>query len=466
MDRLLVTATRKSSGKTTVTLGLSAAWASNGIAVQPFKKGPDYIDPMWLSAAAGRPCINLDFHTMSQDEILQLCDRYAGDADIALIEGNKGLFDGLDLHGSDSNAALARLLKAPVLLLIDVEGMTRGVAPIINGYRSFDPDINFAGVVLNNYAGDRHLAKLRAVIESYTDMPVLGAVPRSAELAIAERHLGLTTLRETGEAVHRLDCIRRIVEDSVDLDKLRDLAAEAPLLEVPPVLQIEQGAFAGLRIGIARDEAFCFYYPDDLDQFRALGAELVFFDTLRDNGLPPVDALFIGGGFPETQAADLERNTAMRESIRRFLVNGGPVYAECGGLMYLARSISWRDRRHKMVGAIDAEVAVEARPVGRGYVELEVGADHPWSAPRLVRAHEFHYSRLMSVPSESRFGFNVRRGHGIDGQRDGLVQDNLFAAYAHQRDTRENPWVSEFLAHVMGLRNGNMAGDQHRKATV
>jgi cobyrinic acid a,c-diamide synthase len=451
VDRLLVSATRKSSGKTMLALGLCAAWQARGVEIQPFKKGPDYIDPMWLGAAARRPCINLDFHTQTEEEILASFGRYTSGADLAVVEGNKGLFDGMDLHGSDSNAALAALLHAPVLLVVDVEGMTRGVAPLINGYRTFGPDIDFAGVVLNNYAGTRHLGKLRAVIETYTDMTVLGAVPRSAELKIAERHLGLTTLGETGGASGRLESIGGVVADSVDLDALRRIAGRAPPLDRPGDIRGNADTRRGPRIGIPRDEAFCFYYPDDLDRFRQLGAELVFFDTLRDQSLPPVDALFIGGGFPETQAARLENNAAMRHGINRFLAGGGPVYAECGGLMYLAKGITWRDRRYEMVGAIDAEIRMEKKPVGRGYVELEAGASHPWSSPRLVRAHEFHYSRLLDPPSGARYGFRVRRGQGIDGNRDGLVQGNLFAAYAHQRDTRENPWVSEFLTYVARL---------------
>ncbi len=465
MNRLLVSATRKSSGKTLLTLGLCRALAARGDRVQPFKKGPDYIDPIWLSAAARRPCYNLDFNTMERDEILSLFGRHAAVTDISLVEGNKGLFDGLDPGGADCNAALATLLGAPVLLVIDVEGMTRGVAPLINGYRAFDSGLHYAGVVLNNYAGERHLAKLRSVIEAYTDVAVVGAVPRSADLAITERHLGLTTRQETGDAERLIERIACRVAESVNVDAIVASArAVYPLSQPPSPVAPER--HRGLRIGIPRDEAFCFYYPDDLDELCRQGAEPVFFDALRDTALPQVDGLFIGGGFPETQAVALEANRAMRAAVRRFVRDGGPVYAECGGLMYLSRAIHWRGRRHEMVGAVAADTRMEDRPVGRGYVVLEPTEDHPWSVSGAIPAHEFHFSRLEAVPPGARFGLRVTRGVGIDGQRDGLVQDNLFAAYAHQRHTRRNPWITAYLDHVEQVRADRDACLKRRTATA
>ena len=455
MARLLISATRKSSGKTTFTLGVLVALSRRGLAVQPFKKGPDYIDPLWLGAAAGRDCLNLDFNTMEADEILGLFGRYGAGASLSLVEGTKGLYDGIDPEGSDSNAALARLLSAPVILVIDVEGMTRGVAPLINGYRSFDAGVEFAGVVLNNYSGSRHLGKLRAAVETYTDLRVAGAIPRCEDVRITERHLGLTTRSETGGSDGMLDRLGRLVADCVDLDPLLDRAREAPALEFPEQSGEPAPAGSGLRIGIARDSAFCFYYPDDLDEMRRQGAELFFFDTLSDSRLPEVDALMIGGGFPETHAFALERNGELRAAIRRFIASGGPVYAECGGLMYLTRALTWQGRRHAMVGAIPAEVAMEERPVGRGYVVLERTGRHPWMTGGTFRAHEFHYSRIVGLADAFSFGLRVRRGHGIDGTHDGLVMGNLFATYAHQRHTRQNPWVTSFLGSVARLVDGS-----------
>lgn len=451
MTRLLVSAAHKSSGKTTVSMGLCAALTASGHRVQPFKKGPDYIDPMWLGRASGRPCHNLDFYTMGRDEILATFTRRARGADIALIEGNKGLYDGLDLDGSNSNAALAALTAAPVVLVIDARGMTRGIAPLILGYQAFDRSIRIAGVILNRLGGRRHESKLRAVIAHYTDVPVLGAIAEDPALQVVERHLGLIPSAEHGDADRRIDAIGRVVAAQVDLERLVEIARGAPPLppaagDDPPAVAAE----ARVRIGIARDAAFGFYYPGDLDALRRAGAELVFFDTLRDPRLPPIDALFIGGGFPETSMEALEANRSLRTEIRARIQAGLPAYAECGGLMYLSRSLSWNGRRCEMAGVIPGDVAMHERPQGRGYVRLEETADAPW--PRAagapggeIRAHEFHYSSLGGLEGAHRFAYRVLRGHGIDGRHDGLVLHNLLACYAHLRDVEGNRWAERFV---------------------
>jgi cobyrinic acid a,c-diamide synthase len=453
MSRFLLSAAHKSSGKTTLSIGLCAALRARGLSVQPFKKGPDYIDPMWLSQAAGRPCRNLDLYLMAADEICSIYQQHASQADVSLVEGNKGLYDGLALDGSNSNAALTKLLDLPVVLVLDARGMTRGIAPLILGYQAFDRDIRFAGVILNNLGGSRHEAKLRAVIEHYTDVPVIGAVHHSDELAIDERHLGLMPSNESAEATARIAAIAGRVAAQVDLDKLLSLTAlpetVRPQSSSP---QFPQHAEAGenLRIGIARDRAFGFYYADDLDALEAAGAELVPFDTLSDERLPEVDALFIGGGFPEMFAPLLEANASLRADIRRALAVGLPAYAECGGLMHLARTLTCTGGSYEMVGAIPGDVVMHARPVGRGYVHLEVMPDHPWAAGKGgdIRAHEFHYSSLDSLPPDSRYAYRVKRGHGIDGQNDGLLIGNLLASYTHLRSVGSCHWAERFVAHV------------------
>ncbi len=469
MNRLLISAAHKSSGKTTLTLGLCAALARRQLRVQPFKKGPDYIDPMWLSLASGRPCHNLDFFLMPHEEILSTFGRYARGSDIALIEGNKGLYDGLDLDGSNSNAALAKLLDAPVVLVIDARGMTRGVAPLILGYQAFDRDIRIGGVILNQLGGSRHERKLRAVIEHYTDVPVIGAVHHDERLAIVERHLGLMPSNEASAARAKIDQIAELVAAQVDLDRVQALAAAAPSLPMAdtgidalspaaPDSATGSGKKPAIRLGIARDAAFAFYYPADLEALERHGAELVPIDTLRDPHLPAIDALFIGGGFPEVHMEALQANRSLRTEIRRAIDGGLPVYAECGGLMYLTRSLAWQGQCCEMVGALPADTVMHAKPQGRGYVKLRESGANPWPAlsptPAAVeiRAHEFHYSSLENVADGLRYAYDVTRGTGIDGRRDGIVYHNVLACYTHMRDVGGNHWTRRFIEFVRQVR--------------
>jgi cobyrinic acid a,c-diamide synthase len=457
---LLISAAHKSSGKTTVTLGLAAALRADGVVVQPFKKGPDYIDPMWLGLAAGRPCLNLDPMLMAADEIDATLQRHAAGADLCLVEGNKGLYDGLALDGSNSNAALAKQLALPVVLVLDARGMTRGIAPLILGYQAFDRDVRIAGVILNRLGGSRHEAKLRAVVEHYTDVPVLGAVQQDPQLELVERHLGLMPDREVGDARARVQAIGRRIAEQVDLARVRSLAAPlaAPPLRAAAIVLPRTAA--PLRIGIARDKAFGFYYADDLAALEAGGATLVPIDTLHDHRLPAIDGLFIGGGFPELFMAELEANVALRTALYRAIADGLPVHAECGGLMYLARSINWNGRSAQMVGAIPGDAVMHARPVGRGYVRLQETADFPWPAAPGERAgalrlgHEFHHSSLENLDPGVCWAYRVQRGHGVDGTHDGIRVHNVLASYAHQRHTGGNRWPERFLAFVAAVRAG------------
>jgi cobyrinic acid a,c-diamide synthase len=469
--RLLISAAHKSSGKTMLSIGLARSLSERGHAVQTFKKGPDYIDPMWLARASGRPCFNLDPHLMHDAEVGALFARHAATADINLVEGNKGLYDGLALDGSNSNAALARRLDMPVLLVIDARGMTRGIAPLILGYQAFDREVRIGGVILNQLGGTRHEAKLRAVIEHYTSVPVLGAVQHDARLAVIERHLGLMPAAELGDAELRLREIAMAVAAQVDLDRVRALADTAsPLTAATPAAG--PAPTRRVRIGIARDEAFGFYYPDDLEALEAAGATLVPIDMLRDTSLPPLDGLFIGGGFPEAFLPQLEANAALRGAIRAAIGAGLPTYAECGGLMFLARSIRWNDRVASMVGAIPADVVMRERPVGRGYVRLAPTADHPWPIHAAeCLGHEFHHSELVDADPGLRYAYTVQRGHGIDGRRDGVIVNNLLASYAHLRGTGGTDWPARFVAFVrqvagQGAREARLATPQPHPGLV
>jgi cobyrinic acid a,c-diamide synthase len=447
MPRVFISAAHKSSGKTTLTLGLCAALHARGHAVQPFKKGPDYIDPLWLGMAARRPCYNLDFHMMRRDEIEQQFAQAAASARISLIEGNKGLYDGLDLDGSNSNAALAKLLGAPVVLVIDARGMTRGVAPLILGYQAFDRDIRIAGVILNNLGGSRHESKLRAVIEHYTDVEVIGAVQHDPAMQIAERHLGLVPANEQQAALDRIGQVGERVAAQVDLDRILAIGDGAADLGVA----LPSGPAASparVRIGIAHDPAFGFYYSEDLDALRAANVELVELDTLQAQALPEIDGLIIGGGFPEMFMAELEANQSLRSSIRQAIEGGLPTYAECGGLMYLSKSLSWQGQTRQMVGVVPGDTVMHARPVGRGYARLQPTGDDRWQEAEPIPAHEFHYSSLENLPADSIYAYQVTRGHGIDGRHDGYQRHNLLAGYVHRRGAGEQGWIAPFLNQV------------------
>ncbi len=331
--------------------------------------------------------------------------------------------------------------------------MARGVAPLVQGYAAFDRDARIAGIILNKVGSERQAGKLRQALDRYTDIPVLGAVGRDEGIVVRERHLGLTTPGETAECDAIVESARRAVAGGVDLARVRDVAAGAARLP-PPFAPLERSRKGNVRIAVARDEAFGFYYQDDLEAFERVGATLVFFDALRDRRLPDCDGLFIGGGFPETHAARLAANTGMRESIRAGVENGLPTYAECGGLMYLSRSIAWGEARWPMVGAIPADARMHARPQGRGLVVLEETGKAPWSAgPGPIPAHEFHYAALEGLAPRAEFGYLVRRGTGIDGRRDGVVIGSLMASFSHLRNTVAHPWVERFVDYARFARS-------------
>ncbi len=442
MPQILIAAAHKSSGKTTLSIGLCAALTRQGQQVQPFKKGPDYIDPLWLAAASDTPCYNLDFYTMSAPEIQTSVYQHGQAADLCLIEANKGLHDGLDLEGKDSNAALATLLDSPVVLVLDSRGTTRGVAPLLLGYQAFDTRLNIAGVIFNQVGGARHASKLRAVTEHYTDIPVLGMVQKNPDLVIEERHLGLMPSNEKQEAAKIIDKIADAVAAQVDLAQFQSLAGELTAVEASaPAIPA-----ARLRIGVLKDAAFGFYYAGDLEALAQAGAELVFINALTDKQLPAIDGLFIGGGFPETQADKLAANHSLRADIRAKIEQHLPVYAECGGLMYLGRKLSWQGEDYPMCAALPFDTRMGKRPQGRGYIRLQIEQDC-WlgAVEEEIAAHEFHYSRVENLSADVQFVYKVLRGHGIDGEHDGLLYKNTLACYTHLRHVDKHPWTQRFV---------------------
>ncbi|MDK9694804.1 MAG: cobyrinate a,c-diamide synthase [Siculibacillus sp.] len=458
--RLLISAAHKSSGKTTFTTGLAAALTARGLVVQTYKKGPDYIDPLWHMRATRRPCYNLDFNTQDPSEIEATIAAHGEGVDFELIEGNKGLHDGVDLEGRDSTAALAKLVGAPVVLVLDAFGMTRGIAPLVMGYQVFDREVDIRGIVLNRVATARQETKLRQALERYTDLRVLGCIGRSADLAVAERHLGLTTPQETDNVEMIVSHLAETVAADVDIDAVIEIArrpahGHRPNVTANVVTRPAAAAEAEpVTIGVVRDAAFCFYYQDDLEALERAGARLTYFSALDTPRLPRIDGLFIGGGFPESHIGRLAANASLRRDIARAAGEGLPIYAECGGLMYLARSIAWKGEVGEMVGVVPGDAVVQDRPQGRGLVVMEETAAMPWPAPAdtgsplRVKAHEFHYARLENLEPGCRFAYRVVRGDGITGTDDGIVVANTMASFTHLRDTSRARWAERFVAFV------------------
>ena len=449
IPRIVIAAPARSAGKTTVTIGLLRAFTRTGVAAQGFKKGPDFIDPMWASAASGRACRNLDFHMMGDENILRSFSSASTGADIAIIEGNLGLYDGLDLEGADSTAGLAHLLGAPVILVVDAWGINRGVAALLTGYMKFDPGLRIAGVILNRVSGARHETKLRQSIERFVGLPVLGVIPRAQDkMVVRERHLGLVPVKEDPGLLEKVELIGDVVGRNCDLDRIRAIASAADELpDLPPCPR--PGGSSDIRIGLAMDRAFNFYYPENLEALQAAGAELVPFSPLDDTAPPDVNGIYIGGGFPEMFASELEANGSMRRALREHIESGLPVYAECGGLMYLCRSISWEGQRCAMAGVIPADVEMTRKPQGLGYVVLAATGACDWFTPsEPVKCHEFHHSRLIGLPEDTRFAWRTVRGAGINGEADGIVYKNLLAGYAHLHSCGAPSWAKSFTAHV------------------
>ncbi|MBU6207148.1 MAG: cobyrinate a,c-diamide synthase [Alphaproteobacteria bacterium] len=446
MKRVFISALAKSSGKTTVAVGLTRALVRRGLNTAPFKKGPDYIDPLWLSGAAGRACYNLDFNTQTHDEILATLA--AAPADIQLIEGNKGLHDGVALDGADSSAALAKLTRAPVLLVANAEGLERGLAPLIAGVTRFDPDVCFLGLVLNKVGTLRQTDKLRAAIERYTDLKLLGVLPRGEGIA-RERHLGLVPPQGNSAHTSVVDVLADKMEAGLDVTAIVSAIEDVSGESASFAAQVHPSASA--TIAIPRDAAFCFYYADDLDALRQAGARLTFFDALRDTALPDCDGLLIGGGFPECTAGALAANSRLKSSIRDAINAGLPAYAECGGLMYLSRNLIVDGIAHPMCGVLDLDMVMEERPVGRGLVELVETDQSPWPGARtgrIIHAHEFHHARAINIGPDAQFAYTVARGYGITGQEDGMVRARLLASFAHLRTTSAHRWTDRFMALV------------------
>lgn len=448
-SRLIVAALRGGAGKTVVSLGLAAAWRRYlGLRIIPFKKGPDYIDAGWLSAAAGHPCYNLDPYLMKPEEIVRSFVLNSGKGDGSLIEGNRGLYDGVDARGSYSTAELAKLLRAPVVLVLDATKVTRTAAALVLGCQHLDPEVNIAGVILNRVSGKRHEKVLRDSIEECCGLPVLGVVPREEHNLFPERHLGLVPPQETGDLPEAVSFATSRMREYLDLEELWNIASQAGPLGFPaPVSATVGNRGETVKIGIIRDSAFQFYYPENLEALEQAGAVLTVISSLEDRQLPEVDALYIGGGFPETHLDILAANETFRESVRSGVEKGLPVYAECGGLMFLCRGIHHQGKTYPMAGVFPFEIVLGAKPQGHGYTTMECVGENPFFPKgAIIRGHEFHYSGVADRldPDSYPFVFKLKKGHGIVAGWDGICYKNVLAAYSHLHAVG-----NEFWAHAI-----------------
>lgn len=515
--RLCISAVSGGGGKTLLSLGLGRCWRTAGLRVQPFKKGPDYIDAAWLTQAAGRPACNLDPFFLSAEKLRLLFAERTGHgfptgepvpatlaaqlpADVALLEGNRGLFDGMDVQGSCSTAELARMLACPVLLSLNCTKMTRTAAAVVAGLAHFEPDVHLAGVILGQTASSRHEDILRRAIETYTDLPVLGSLPRQRRNPLPERHMGLATLcgdAFSPETEALLDQLAELVRTHVDVDAVLAAACRAPTLEIPlppdcasaveaiyaatgmeEVPSPESGHFASRetfsdgartptedpaaddgaprpRIGYVHDAAFWFYYPENLEALRRAGAELFPVSLLADADWPNLDGLYLGGGFPEDFAEQLAGSAAVRR-LPELIAQGLPVYAECGGFMVLAEAIERDGIRHAMSGVFPVCAQFCPRPQGLGYVEAHVTTENPYHPlGSRLRGHEFHYSRCVggdaaALPPAS--ALTLEKGTGMGQGRDGLIQGNVWASYLHIFAPSVPQWAPRFTALAAAYR--------------
>jgi cobyrinic acid a,c-diamide synthase len=437
--RLVIAGLSGGSGKTLVSMALALAARRRGLAVRAFKKGPDYIDTAWLEWASGHTARNLDSWLMGFDVVAASFARTGCAEGLNLIEGNRGLYDGLDARGTHSTAELAKALGAPVILVVDATKATRTVAACVLGCRTLDPQVNVAGVILNQVSGARHERVIREAIERDCGIAVLGALPRLGTNPLPERHLGLAP---PAESETRDELGRRLEElaAALEVDRLMEIAAQCAPCCLPARKPGGQ-AKSPLHIGYLRDSAFTFYYAENLEALEAGGAKLAAINSLRARELPrDIDSLYIGGGFPEMCAEALSHNDSLLASIRHSAVAGLPIYAECGGLMLLSRTLRAGGTTYPMAGVLPFETEMCSRPQGHGYVELRVERQNAFYPVGLrLKGHEFHYSRIVGAVQSA---CSAMRGSGPDG----VVSGNVWASYTHVHALGAPEWAEGILA--------------------
>jgi cobyrinic acid a,c-diamide synthase len=466
--RIIVAGVRGGSGKTTLSLAITASLRSaHGLKVIPYKKGPDYIDAGWLSMAAHHSCYNLDPFLVSKEKVVNsFLDHFVGD--IAVIEGNRGLFDGMDAEGAYSTAELAKLIKTPVILIVDCTKMTRTTAAVIQGVTNFDGDVMIKGIVLNQIAGSRHESVIREALERYCSVPVVGAIPKLRRGDMPERHMGLTPHYEHKDAKGVISFAETLAEKYLDMLKIIDIARSVEALDMPlsesitaPCLSSVKAMGLGknIRIGIFRDAAFQFYYPENIEELQKCGAEIVGINALESTALPPVDALYIGGGFPETNALKLARNESFKFSLKDAADRGLPIYAECGGLMFLGEAIIMAGQRYQMAGIFPLVFEMRQRPEAHGYTIVEVDYANPfYPVGTLLHGHEFHYSAVLDYDEKENIStaFKMNRGQGIAAKRDGICYRNVLGTYTHIHALGSPEWVNGLINMAKEYKEKNV----------
>lgn len=451
MKKIVLGGTHSNSGKTTVTASILKALSSRGMNLAPFKAGPDYIDPMFHKFVCGKPSHNLDTFMLNSETVNYLFQKNSRGTDLSIVEGVMGLYDGLGTEHTGSTAYLSEVIEAPVVLVMNAKGMSRSAAAMVSGYAGFRKETDVKGVILNNVSGDKHYSLLEGAINDHCEIKCLGYLPPNKEIEISSRHLGLVPVEELEGFERKIEIMGRMAEDNLDLDGFIDLSKElVPNKYTDPGEEIE-GKGSGLRIGIAQDRAFNFYYNDNLQLFRQAGVELVEFSPIEDEKLPGgIDGLYLGGGFPEVFAEELSSNKTMLSDIREKLEAGMPAFAECGGLMYLTSAIENLDSSiHETVGFFDCRSVMTKRLQRFGYVNVNFGNID-------IKGHEFHHTKLEGLDnSEIKFSYHVEKASDEREWECGLTRKNVLAGYAHIHFYSNIDFFKKLLKNYKGGKNDN-----------
>jgi len=449
-SRIVISGLSGDSGKTVVSCGLLASFINRGLQVSTFKKGPDYIDSAWLSFVSGKPARNLDSYLMGFPAVKYSFAKNADRHGINVIEGNRGLFDGVDISGTHSTAELAKALTAPVIIVQNITKVTRTAAANILGCMKLDPDLNIAGVILNQVAGERHGKVAKDSIEGITGITVVGMIPKlSAKFILPSRHLGLITPEEFEEKSEIINDLRNVIEENVDVSKIIELSQNVISLDHENKNTINQDystKHTKVKIGYFRDQSFSFYYPENLELLADAGADMIPISPASKADLEDLDALYIGGGFPETNLKSLASNNSMFSLLRKLVEDCLPVYAECGGLMYLAEEIQWKGNAYSLSGILPIKIKMFDKPQGHGYSEVVVDNENPFfDLGCNIKGHEFHYSKIIDFSPDLKSSFSVLRGLGCFNNRDGLTYKNVFASYLHVHALATPEWVKGMI---------------------